>query len=49
MVNSRKFIYKTPFVGEPKESDFELVEEELPELKENGKYQKTISYPVVNL
>ena len=37
MVKAKKFLYKTPFVGEPKVSDFELVEEQLPELKENGK------------
>lgn len=37
MVKAKKFVYKTPFVGEPKVTDFQLVEEELPELKENGK------------
>ena len=45
MVKAKKFLYKTPFVGEPKVSDFELVEEELPELKENGK-QTNHSPPV---
>lgn len=38
MVKAKKFIYKTPFVGEPKVSDFELVDEDLPELKENGSF-----------
>ncbi|XP_063229970.1 prostaglandin reductase 1-like isoform X2 [Bacillus rossius redtenbacheri] len=35
MVKARKFILAKHFVGEPKESDFQLVEEDLPELK-NG-------------
>lgn len=38
MVKAKKFVYATPFVGEPKVTDFQLVEEELPELQENGKY-----------
>ena len=37
MVKAKKFLYVTPFKGEPKVTDFQLVEEELPELKENGK------------
>lgn len=36
MVKAQKFVYKQPFVGEPKVTDFQLVEEELPELKDNG-------------
>lgn len=36
MVKAKKFLYAKRFVGEPKPSDFELVEEELPALKENG-------------
>lgn len=39
MVKAKKFIYKTPFVGEPKVTDFQLVEEELPGLQENGEKQ----------
>ena len=35
MVKGRKWILKQHFSGEPKIDDFELVEEELPELK-NG-------------
>lgn len=38
MVKAKKFIYKTPFVGEPKVTDFQLIEEELPALEENGEY-----------
>lgn len=38
MVKAKKFLYKTPFVGEPKVTDFELVEEELAELQDNGNY-----------
>lgn len=37
MVKAKKFVYKTPFVGEPKVTDFELVEEELPAVGENGR------------
>lgn len=36
MVKAKKFIYKTPFQGEPKVTDFELVEEDLPDLQQNG-------------
>jgi prostaglandin reductase 1 len=34
MVKAKKFIYASAFKGEPKLSDFELVEEELPALKD---------------
>lgn len=37
MVNAKKFLYKSPFKGEPKVTDFQLVKEELPDLQENGK------------
>lgn len=37
MVKAKKIIYKTPFQGEPKLSDFELVEEDLPDISDNGK------------
>ncbi len=33
---AKKYIYAERFVGEPKLTDFKLVEEELPPLKENG-------------
>ncbi len=36
MVKTKKFIYAKAFVGEPKETDFKLVEEELPALKDGG-------------
>lgn len=36
-VVAKKYVYAEKFVGEPKLSDFKLVEEELPPLKENGK------------
>ena len=35
MVKGRRWVLKQHFVGEPKPEDFELVEEELPALKEN--------------
>ena len=35
MVLGRRFVLKNHFVGEPKREDFDLVEEELPALKEN--------------
>lgn len=35
-VVAKKYIYAERFVGEPKLSDFKLVEEELHPLKENG-------------
>lgn len=40
MVKAKKFVYTTPFVGEPKVTDFELVEEELPAVGDNGKISK---------
>lgn len=40
MVKTKKFIYAKPFEGEPKETDFKLVEEELPALKDGGKNKK---------
>lgn len=36
MVKTKKFIYAKAFDGEPKETDFKLVEEELPALKDGG-------------
>lgn len=36
MVRAKKFIYAKRFEGEPKLTDFKLVEEELPELQEGG-------------
>ena len=38
MVRAKKWIMKKHFDGFPKESDFELVEEELPSLKPGGKH-----------
>ncbi|XP_063825701.1 prostaglandin reductase 1-like [Ostrinia nubilalis] len=35
MVVAKKYTVVTPFVGQPKESDFQIVEEELPALQEN--------------
>jgi hypothetical protein len=37
MVKTKKFIFARSFVGEPKEDDFEVVEEELPPLQKGGK------------
>lgn len=39
-VTAKKYVFAERFVGEPKLSDFKLVEEELPPLKENGKIYK---------
>jgi hypothetical protein len=36
MVLAKKYIVVSPFVGEPDESNFDIVQEELPPLKENG-------------
>ena len=38
MVKAKKYILAKQFDGEPKASDIKLEEEELPPLKENGKY-----------
>ena len=35
-MKAKKFVLVKHFDGNPKDDDFELVEEELPELKENG-------------
>ena len=40
MVKAKKYILGKLFDGEPKESDIKLQEEELPPLKDNGKYTK---------
>lgn len=37
-VRAKKFVYVSAFKGEPKYSDFELVEEDLPQLKD-GEFQ----------
>lgn len=36
MVKAQKYMYVNSFVGEPKITDFQLVDEELPTLKDNG-------------
>lgn len=38
MVTSKKFVLAKQFDGPPKESDLEIVEEELPSIKDGGKY-----------
>lgn len=38
MVVSKKLLFVKQFEGEPKESDFRLVEEELPPLKDGGQF-----------
>lgn len=43
MVKAKKFIYVKEFEGEPNSSNFELVEEELPELK-NGEFLAKAEY-----
>lgn len=47
MVVAKKYVYAEKFVGEPKLSDFKLVEEELPPLKENGKISHKKIWPIV--
>ena len=37
MVKAKKFILAKHFEGEPKQSNFKLVDEDLPEIKEDGK------------
>lgn len=36
VVTAKKYVFAEKFVGEPKPTDFKLIEEELPSLKENG-------------
>lgn len=38
MVKAKKFVYVKRFEGEPKLTDFELVEEDLPALQNGGKF-----------
>jgi hypothetical protein len=38
MVKTKRFILAKHFVGEPKESDLQLVEEDLPALKDRGNF-----------
>jgi hypothetical protein len=49
MVKTKKFIFARRFVGEPKEDDFKIVEEELPPLKQGGKITKKESCLLINL
>lgn len=37
-IKAQKYVLIKYFQGEPKKSDFKIVEENLPELKEGGKY-----------
>lgn len=43
MVKAKKFVYATAFQGEPKVTDFQLVEEDLPDLKDNGEIVDSVS------
>lgn len=43
MVIAKKFVYVKEFEGEPKLTNFQLVEEELPELK-NGEFLAKAEY-----
>lgn len=43
MVKAQKFVYVKEFVGEPNSSNFELVEEDLPEIK-NGEFLVKAEY-----
>jgi hypothetical protein len=38
MVKTKKFILAKHFVGEPKESDLQLIEDDLPALKDRGNF-----------
>jgi len=46
MVKTKKFIYAKAFEGEPKETDFKLVEEELPALKDGEVLSEAIFHSV---
>ena len=37
-IRAQKYILTKYFVGEPKKNDFEIIEEELPGLKDGGKH-----------
>ena len=37
-VKARKYVVRSQFAGTPKREDLEIVEEELPPLKDGGKY-----------
>lgn len=39
-VKARKYVLRSHFSGAPKREDLELVEEELPPLKDGGKYRR---------
>lgn len=39
-IKSRKWTLKSRFSGLPKREDLELVEEQLPEIKDGGRYKK---------
>lgn len=41
---ARKYVLTKHFQGEPKKSDFEIVQEELPELKDGGIYFHIFTY-----
>lgn len=43
MVKAQKFLYVKEFEGEPNSSNFQLVEEELPEIK-NGEFLAKAEY-----
>lgn len=40
MVTSKKYVLVKHFQGEPKPSDLEIVEEQLPAIKDNGKIKR---------
>lgn len=42
-VRAQKYVLTKYFQGEPKKSDFKIIEEELPELKDGGKYEFELS------
>jgi len=46
MVKTKKFIYAKAFEGEPKETDFKLVEEELPALKDGEVLSEALFHSV---
>ena len=41
---AKKFVLKQHFVGEPKDEDLQLEEEDLPELNDGGKYWDTADW-----
>ena len=42
MVKARKWVLRSHFVGQPKREDLEIVEEELPPIKDGGQHKGAV-------